>query len=172
MLRLKKNLIQISDYQMQSLHIMRELEQFLNHSDKNNEEIKNKLGCDKIFLGWMSKKWIPSTNKNANKWYSVVIKSCVQHMIESWEERNEEIHSEEKRKENLIQRTEEIRMKKDCSKQFEDLLNETKKEKEKMTCRQLAIRLERIREEAKKEKKRSKERSGDETTDIRKFFEE
>ena len=41
-----------------------------------------------------------------------------------------------------------------------------------MTCRQLAIRLERIREEAKKEKKRSKERSGDETTDIRKFFEE
>ena len=62
-------------------------------------------------------------------------------------------------------------MKKDCSKQFEDLLNE-KKEKEKMKCRQLAIRLERIREEAKKEKKRSKERSGDETTDIRKFFEE
>ena len=64
----------MSDYQMHSFHIMRDLEQFLNHCEENDEETKNKLGCNKIFLGWMSKKQITSERKNANKWCSAVIK--------------------------------------------------------------------------------------------------
>ena len=92
-------------------------------------------------------------------------------MVESWDERNEEAHSEKHCKDLLLQRRTEARS--DQSKHSEKakrILSETEKEAKDMKCKQARMRLKVARNQIKKDKKEAKEEKENNEEDIRNFL--
>ena len=81
--------------------MMKRIDKFTNDKHENAENNEDENGCEKLFLGWISNSWIRDDSPEASKWYKCIIKECMQHMVSSWDERNEQIHTEKKHKREL-----------------------------------------------------------------------
>ena len=148
----------MGDHQSPSFEIMRRLEKFMQSDqlddDKNNEIV----GIDRIFLGWISKQWIESNDKNAIKWCNCIVTQCMQHMVESWDERNLQVHSEASCKANLKQRVlEHFHNRDEHDSETNEFVEEVMEKMDEMTKDQLCVKLEIVRDKVKKMKKMKKE---------------
>ena len=161
----------IENCHAQSFSFIAKLDRFLMPKNSQKQEDEDNLKFEHVFLGWISNEWIPQNTKKASKWHKIVVKNCMQHMVESWEKRNDEVHSDGLKKELLMERAKELR--KDaskCSDATNELANEAINKMSTMKCKQASVRLEVIRDLIKKDKKKSKEAKQDELNDIRNFF--
>ena len=168
---LKAKLAAMSDHQLPSFKIMRSLEKFMQSDCKDNNKDDEIAGIDKIFLGWISKSWIESNEKSAIKWYNCVVTHCMQHMVESWDERNLQVHSEEGCKANLKQRVlEHFHNREKHDSETNEFVEETMEKMDEMTKDQLCVKIEILRRKVRKAKKSKKERKKTSLNQMTSYF--
>lgn len=107
---LKIKLVEIKKLQMQSMIMMEKTHKLIN---KKSESDADEIEFSRLFLGWISSSWIKEENMEASKWCKRATKENVQHMVSSWEERNEKVHGNKKHKEHLIKRLIELEQNKE-----------------------------------------------------------
>ena len=139
------------------------------HQDDNKDT--ETIRIDKIFLGWISKQWVERNDKNSIKWYNCVVTQRMQHMVESWDERNLQVHSEASYKENLKQRVlEHFHNRDDHDSETNEFIEEVMEKIDEMTKDQLCIKLEIVRDKVKKMKKMKKEAKNRSLNQVTKCF--
>ena len=80
------------------------IDKFINDKHENAENNEDENRCEKLFLGWISNSWVRDYSPEVSKQHKCIIKDSMQHMVRSWDERNEQVHAEKSRKENLKKR--------------------------------------------------------------------
>ena len=83
----------MQDYQVQSMNLMESIEKFINKKNFENENNEEDDSCAKLLLGWISTLWMNDNSPEASKWCK-----CMQHMVDSWDERNEQAYNEKSNK--------------------------------------------------------------------------
>ena len=97
---------------------------------------------------------IESDYKNATKWCNYVVKQCMQHMIESWDERNLQVRTEASCKANLKQRVLEFfHNRKECDHEINEFVEDARDKMEEMTKDQLCVKIDFLRDKVKKGEK-------------------
>ena len=97
--------MEFNEHQAQSFDMLERLEKLM-IEDRDEEEEENEI--EKIFLGWIQKRWMQADNKSSNKRWKIAAEERAKRFADSWDERNSQIHTEKMQVKNLKRRIEEL----------------------------------------------------------------